>query len=424
MLGMGSVKNVVRGRTLLFLSSAGLATLAVALVAAMPADAGKRHHRKHKAAAPTKSKIFTISPSSPVVDEGSGPLAFTVTRSPSHGPASVHVATSDGTALAGTDYSSLSTTLSFKSGQASQNVSVTILDDHAAGEDPTATFSVGLDSASKGYTVGTPASVTINEDAPPSAPANLHVTGSDPYDVNLGWDASAGATGYTVYRSTTSGSGYSSIGTTTGTGFIDSGVASGSTYYYVVQASGDDGNSGNSSETNATPPGGNLLSNGGFETGDFTGWTTGTGNCVNACRVAPPVPAPSIDSGTVLSGSYSAFLGQPTSCFPNEDSGQAFFYQSVAVPATGTTTLTWYYNGQSDDNSNGQQVYITNSTGATVLATVQSVSDNSRTWTRGTYDLSSLAGSTVRVYFRVFENGDQIRSCTGMNVDNVSVING
>jgi Calx-beta domain-containing protein len=420
MLRTGSVGNYLHGRPLSYLSLAFLAALTLALVVAMPADAAKRHHRK----AAAKTKSFSFSALSYDANETDGSALITVTRSPSHGPASVHVATSDGTAIAGTDYVAVSTTLSFKSGQTSKTISVSILDDQAAGEDPTATVNLGLDSPSKGYAAGPSAVLNIHEDAAPSAPANLQVTGTDPYDVSLGWDPSAGATGYAIYRSTTSGSGYAQIGTTAGTTFTDSGVGA-STYYYVVQATNDDGNSDNSSQVSGAASGTNLLSNGNFETGDFSSWTTGTsGSCVGPCFNRHGVlPSPSIDSGTAL-GSYSAFLGQPTSCI-GDGSGQAFIYQSLTVPATGTTTLTWYYNGQADDSLgfDGQQVLIENSTGS-VLATAQSTEDNSRIWTRRTYDLTSLAGTGIRVLFRVYGDGSDTNSCSGMNVDNVSVTNG
>jgi hypothetical protein len=61
------------------------------------------------------------------------------------------------------------------------------------------------------------------------------------YTVNLNWDASTSPniTGYNVYRSTTSGGPYSEINTgglVASTAFVDSTVASGTTYYYVTTA--------------------------------------------------------------------------------------------------------------------------------------------------------------------------------------------
>jgi beta-galactosidase len=56
---------------------------------------------------------------------------------------------------------------------------------------------------------------------------------------SLTWNALLGATSYNIKRSTTSGGSYSAIstsGTVTGTNYVDSTAANGTTYYYVVSA--------------------------------------------------------------------------------------------------------------------------------------------------------------------------------------------
>jgi len=56
---------------------------------------------------------------------------------------------------------------------------------------------------------------------------------------SLAWNALLGATSYNIKRSTTSGGSYSAIsasGTVTGTNYVDSTAANGTTYYYVVSA--------------------------------------------------------------------------------------------------------------------------------------------------------------------------------------------
>jgi hypothetical protein len=56
--------------------------------------------------------------------------------------------------------------------------------------------------------------------------------------VSLTWTASADTVSYNMYRSTTSGSGYTMINTSpnTTTAYTDSTVVSGTTYYYVTTA--------------------------------------------------------------------------------------------------------------------------------------------------------------------------------------------
>jgi hypothetical protein len=74
--------------------------------------------------------------------------------------------------------------------------------------------------------------------------------------VSLSWNASPGATSYNVYRATTTGGPYtliSTAGTVTETGYVDSTVANGTTYYYVLTGTNPYGESGKSSEAAATP---------------------------------------------------------------------------------------------------------------------------------------------------------------------------
>jgi fibronectin type 3 domain-containing protein len=87
---------------------------------------------------------------------------------------------------------------------------------------------------------------------PPSAPTNLAATAGDAM-VMLAWNASTGATSYNVKRSTTSGSGYQTVGSATTTSFTDAGLTDGTTYYYVVTAVNSAGESGPSSQASAKP---------------------------------------------------------------------------------------------------------------------------------------------------------------------------
>ena len=52
----------------------------------------------------------------------------------------------------------------------------------------------------------------------------------------LAWDAVPGATSYRIYRSTTRGSGYSLLATTTSTSYVNTGAKAGTTYYYRIVA--------------------------------------------------------------------------------------------------------------------------------------------------------------------------------------------
>lgn len=92
-------------------------------------------------------------------------------------------------------------------------------------------------------TVGTNAgTLTINDSASSSA-QTVALTGtgiSASHTVTVAWTASSssGVSGYNVYRSTTSGSGYAMLNTSlvTTTTFTDSTAVAGNTYYYVATA--------------------------------------------------------------------------------------------------------------------------------------------------------------------------------------------
>jgi fibronectin type 3 domain-containing protein len=86
----------------------------------------------------------------------------------------------------------------------------------------------------------------------PAAPAGLTATPGNA-QVALLWTASTGASSYNVKRSTTNGSGYSTISSPTTASYTDSTVTNGTTYYYVVTAVNSAGESGNSNQASATP---------------------------------------------------------------------------------------------------------------------------------------------------------------------------
>lgn len=81
----------------------------------------------------------------------------------------------------------------------------------------------------------------------PFAPSSLSATGTTGA-VSLSWNTSSAATSYNIKRSTTSGSGYSTIGNVSSLTFTDTTVTSGSSYYYVVTAVNSVGESSNSNE--------------------------------------------------------------------------------------------------------------------------------------------------------------------------------
>lgn len=84
-------------------------------------------------------------------------------------------------------------------------------------------------------------------------PTGLSATPA-PQQVSLSWTAVAGAASYQVWRSTTSGGPYISVGTPTNASFNNNtGLANGTPYYYVVKAVSGSTVTGASSQVSATP---------------------------------------------------------------------------------------------------------------------------------------------------------------------------
>ncbi|KQX66196.1 peptidase [Angustibacter sp. Root456] len=143
-----------------------------------------------------------------------------------------------------------------------------------------------------------------------------------------------------------------------------------------VSCSGGGGGGGGGTGTN-------LLQNPGFESG-FVNWTGTNGPVTN--NTGRPA----------RTGSWKLWLGG------NGTSGTETINQSVAVPSTGTPTLSFWM--RSDTSESGSTAYdrmrvqIVSGSTVTTLATYSNVGTNA-TYTQKTFDLSAFKGKTVTVRF-------------------------
>jgi hypothetical protein len=94
----------------------------------------------------------------------------------------------------------------------------------------------------------------------PKPPRGLTATAVSSTQINLDWrDNREAGVEYNVYRSTTSGAPYSEIASgETVSEYSDTGLAAGTTYYYVVTAENTAGESAHSEEASATTEGGTV----------------------------------------------------------------------------------------------------------------------------------------------------------------------
>jgi hypothetical protein len=203
--------------------------------------------------------VLQFNQSSYSVNETGGSITLSVVRSSgAYGAASLNYATANGTAVAGTDYTAASGTLSWANGDMStKNITVPIINGGVFG--PNKAFTVNLSGAS-GAPLGT-ASATVNivdnnPVVPPSVPANLTAGTVTVTQAAFTWSASTdaggpGLGGYFVFRNGTQ------VGTVTTTSYNDSGFTpgSGATYSYTVAAFDTAGNtSAQSAVLSITPP--------------------------------------------------------------------------------------------------------------------------------------------------------------------------
>ncbi len=86
-----------------------------------------------------------------------------------------------------------------------------------------------------------------------AAPTGLTASAVSSSQINLAWTASSGATTYNVLRSATTGGPYTTVASGVATtSYSNTGLSSGMTYYYVVQAVNASSTSANSNEASAT----------------------------------------------------------------------------------------------------------------------------------------------------------------------------
>jgi hypothetical protein len=193
----------------------------------------------------------------------------------------------------------------------------------------------------------------------PGAPTGLTATASGSSQINLSWTGVSGATGYNVYRSTTSGGPYTLVGSTAGTTFSNTGLSCNTTYHYVVRATNSCGESGNSNQASATTgactgcTASTLYSNG-FESGTGLGdWTRGT-----FVAFGSTTSWRGMQTCTARTGSRIFRYGG-AACTDNYSNGNFNFAQprgatGISVPAGSTTTrLSFWHRRQFETGYDG-----------------------------------------------------------------------
>lgn len=168
---------------------------------------------------------------------------------------------------------------------------------------------------------------------PPAPPSSVSATASGT-QVSLSWVASPGATSYDVLRSTVSGSGYAGVTTNlAGTTYVNTGLATSTTYYFVVQGANLYGTGATSAQAVATtvptaPTGVSAVG--------------GSGQTTVSWAADPKATGYNLLRSTASGSGYIALAGSSgLTGFSYVDSGLAagstYYYVIEAVNAAGTS---------------------------------------------------------------------------------------
>jgi fibronectin type 3 domain-containing protein len=248
-----------------------------------------------------------------------------------------------------------------------------------------------------------PPSSEVSATPAPPAPTGLSAM-AGAGQVALSWNSSSGATGYKVFRGTTSGGESSTpIATPSGTSYIDTNVTAGTKYYYTVKATNTAGDSPASSEVSATPTSAST----------YQSTVLSTPGLVSYWRLDETSGTTAHDQTSGNPGTYtgSYTLNQPGALANDSDPSAAFAGGYVDVPNSpsiqnlGSVTLeAWvYWTGSGEQfimTKGGVQwdleVYggrLTAQIGPTFIQDTQPFPQNSWQYVAMTYD-----GTTLSIY--------------------------
>jgi hypothetical protein len=151
-----------------------------------------------------------------------------------------------------------------------------------------------------------------------------------------------------------------------------------------------------------------VIVNGGFEAGDFTGWTRPSQN-----------PPGAIVTDMVFSGSYAARIGAATSADLITTTSYSSIKQSVSIPTEAiTATLSLARYRWSGDTA-GDRQYLAVLLNGQVAEYLFSEGAADAGWNTVTYDMQNYAGQAIDLLFSVMNNG--LGGSTGMALDGIEL---
>jgi len=198
----------------------------------------------------------------------------------------------------------------------------------------------------------------------------------DANGITISWSPVSNATGYRIYRSTNSSSGYSSIGTSMASPYTDKTVASGTTYYYKVVAFNSNGEGVMSEYDYAiTPPSAPT---------NVSATINSSGSITISWQSIPNVTGYRIYRSTSSYGDYN-FIGSSTTASYTDNS---------------TTSGTTYYYKVSASNSSGEGSQSASTSATTLPGTPTNVTATANSETSISISWSYVSGATEYNIYR------------------------
>ncbi|HEX6901407.1 MAG TPA: choice-of-anchor B family protein [Thermoanaerobaculia bacterium] len=264
--------------------------------------------------------------------------------------------------------------------------------------------------------------VHVDPVAAPGASSGLAATPGNA-QATLTWTAASGATGTSVYRSTSSGGPYTAVKTNViGTSYTDTGLTNGTAYFYVVTGTNAEGEGASSNQASATPTAAStpttvtLIS-----VAAQDGWALESGETTN---VGGSIDATASTTSALRVGDdnkdkqYKAVISFDTSSIPDGATIVSATVRLLRGTVSGTNPFTTHGTCWADVQTGGFSGSATLQTGdfqaaATVVqaASLTSAASNG-SWSEGSLNASGLAaisktGTTqLRVYFNLDDNDD------------------
>ena len=234
----------------------------------------------------------------------------------------------------------------------------------------------------------------------PSTPTGLIATNATVTSLTITWNPVSGATSYQLFRTNSySGPFTDLIYSGTGTTFTDTGLTSGNTYFYEIEATDSSGSSSLSTPASGTtiavtpPSTPSNLSVGGFAATSLTiTWSSASG-----------ASSYQLLRATISSGPFTQIFSGAGTTFTDTGltTNTTYYYEVQATNTAGSSPLSSAVPGTTVANNN---IYMTIYSGGLSVST-----DGAANWTNYT----TANGLTSYVGLGVFASGSTIYAATG-----------